>query len=187
MPARYHAIRKSTCSVCASGTFYPGEGSDSECAKCPPGYACNTTGIVLPTVLCAPGYFCLQGAWTRKPAFGPGGDCDETSWEPCDYGPCPVGYACPEGTGSPVLCQPGSFANEAMMASCATCPASQYCDGYNTATTIDCPRGHYCPRGTGIPPPKCPEGVCQCRCESLVPSLAMPRLFLFVSAKLLST
>lgn len=76
-------------------------------------------------------------------------------------GPCWVGYYCPAGTETPILCPPGSFSNETGLAECHGCPAGYYCPlGADTYEIYPCPQGHYCPdRTTQSDEFPCPAGT----------------------------
>ena len=148
---------------CPLGTYYPGLGNGanasaaSPCEPCAPGYACNSTGLATPKLLCANGTFCYSGASDPVPkAFGGGeSDCSEAEWHKCGYGPCPKGYECGEGTGVPSRCQPGIFSPDLGATVCEPCTAGFWCDGVASADVLPCPRGHYRPP-FALPGRSCP-------------------------------
>lgn len=70
------------------------------CYLCPATYACNSTGLSEPDVLCGEGYYCKQGAESPTPTCQAGSGM-------CDYGICPEGHYCPTGTSDPVICPAG--------------------------------------------------------------------------------
>ena len=70
---------------------------------------------------------------------------------------CPVGHYCEVGTGTPVLCVPGTYTNTMQNDVCLPCPAGSYCiTGSNPES---CPAGFYCPQGTGHGLWPCPAGT----------------------------
>ena len=110
--------------------------SEGDCIKCPAGLACETKGIkddltsvtIADATLsikykCAAGFFCLLGSPTRFPyTADPSGN----------WGPCPPGSYCPEGTSDPIPCPAGTYSNQ------ERATAITYC--------IDCPPGYICPQ-----------------------------------------
>ena len=101
--------------------------------------------------------------------------------------PCPIGLHCPRGSGQPVPCQPGFFANFSQAADCMVCPAGYYCEpeevvagnfrctyracvqaciyyfivcaGNSESGHNLCLPGFYCPTGTGRNMSACPAGT----------------------------
>jgi len=165
--------------ACPKGTYSPGEGSTGNssgfaCEPSPPGFACNKTGLAHATQECEAGFFCLAGAEEARPLDygGVGSGCSKQHWSECDYGPCPIGFECPTGTGAPQRCREGTYSPNRTLAECLPCPAGVYCDGSNlTAVTfakedtsllvlfLSCPKGRFCPPGTGSDQPRCPQGT----------------------------
>ena len=129
---------------------------------CSPGQVCNATGLANPVGEVEGGYFARVYAAFARPAYGSKTHvtCSEANWEDCDYGPCPAGYQCPQGTGEPVLCSEGTFSSNTTSVTCQTCPGRRRCPGIEgqTAYALPCFAGSYCPAGTGVLPPKCPPG-----------------------------
>ncbi|GFS22362.1 fibrillin-1-like [Elysia marginata] len=120
--------------------------SESQCIPCDPGRVCSGSGLTAPNGLCAAGYYCRGSAYTDKPRDG-GATGDF----------CPKGHYCPEGTGEPNTCIPGSFNNVTGLDYCFDCPAGFYCvDG---EIPLACPRGRYCPGNTTAAQPYCPRGT----------------------------
>ena len=68
-------------------------------------------GLSAPTGLCNPGFYCPGNNTVGNPTATP----------------CPIGLHCPEGSGVPVPCEPGTFTNLTQMSECLICPASFYC------------------------------------------------------------
>lgn len=75
---------------CPNGTYsnYSGNSHSDNCTLCDGGLVCSGGGLTEPNGVCAAGWYCIQGAYTDKPADG-GATGDV----------CPIGYYCPEGTG----------------------------------------------------------------------------------------
>jgi hypothetical protein len=98
--------------------------AESDCLACPAGKACEFKAISdIATDLpdCAAGFFCVSGASSRYP------------WELVsgEYGPCPVGYWCAEGTDVPTACVAGTFSNQERAISidyCLVCPPGFMCE-----------------------------------------------------------
>jgi len=72
---------------CAVGTFrnVTNGVSEEDCIPCSARYACEQTGTVSPTTLCAAGFYCRFGANTTTPRLGH--QADE----------CPAGHYCELG------------------------------------------------------------------------------------------
>ncbi|RUS80927.1 hypothetical protein EGW08_011308, partial [Elysia chlorotica] len=133
---------------CPNGTYsnVTGLHSESQCISCDPGRVCSGSGLTAPNGLCAAGYYCRGSAYTDRPRDG-GATGDV----------CPKGHYCPEGTGEPNTCIPGSFNNVTGLDYCFDCPAGFYCvDG---EIPLACPRGRYCPGNTTAAQPYCPRGT----------------------------
>ena len=64
------------------------------------------------------GFFCSGGAKSDVPV-------DDDRWG----GPCPAGYYCPEGTGVPKPCEPGTYNNDEQNEDCEICEAGFQCNG----------------------------------------------------------
>lgn len=107
---------------CDTGTYQPETGR-TKCLACPPGYACETTGMdaVTNTEFCSAGYYCKGGSKTKTPVGVDSGDiCKAGTY--CEEGsametPCPPGLACPS--------QAMSLAD----AKAKLCAAGYYCSG----------------------------------------------------------
>jgi len=134
---------------CTVGTFNPNKrGSDSSaCEACTGGWYCATEALEEPTEQCQEEYFCEQGAKTGNPDDDI--DHDPDVW----YGRCTVGHYCPEGTTTPISCEPGTYADATANAECTECGAGRNC---STTDSEPCPEGYYCEAGTV--PQKCPAG-----------------------------
>jgi hypothetical protein len=83
----------------------------TQCVDCDPGKHCNNTGLYQPTGDCDPGFYCPGGVDVSNPIATP----------------CPIGLHCPQGSGQPVPCPPGTFTNYTQAATCDICPAGFYC------------------------------------------------------------
>ncbi|XP_043937062.1 neurogenic locus notch homolog protein 1-like [Protopterus annectens] len=119
------------------------------CYPCPPGYYCDTLGMVSPK-WCPAGFYCVEGASSPQP-------CEQgtySNWgglkSKKDCIPCSSGMYC-SSTG---LTEPSGF-----------CEAGFYCsERASSATPLDglgsgiCPEGSFCPDGSAIPSP-CPPGT----------------------------
>lgn len=171
---------------CPVGTFNPRQGmiSAAECEDCPPGKMCTTTGLSDATVKCTAGYYCVRGVKVVNP---PG---DSTG------GACPAGHYCPEGTITPIACQPGTIndlTGSSSVADCKLCPQRYYCpyrgktssDYYigTATTTFYCSAGYLCFSGASIPTPtdtttgrKCAIGT-YCVADALVETNCAPGTF----------
>lgn len=156
---------------CPRGTYLNeiGRYAENHCNPCSPGYACDTTGIDIPTLKCAAGYYCTEGSISSHPVGFESGDL------------CPPGYYCPEGTANfqdtpcdngtysnatgnqaasdCTLCDPGLVCNGvALTTPTGVCDTGYFCRGGakyekpndDGATGAPCPVGHYCPPGTGM-------------------------------------
>ena len=123
----------------------------SECTSCPAGYFCQDLALTMPTGLCEAGYFCSSGVNTSEPAFAFTGI----------GGICPEGHSCPQGSGAPVPCVPGTYSNSTGQSECSICPEGFYCLASSTDFMSNiCPVGHYCPHGTQFDTEyPCPAGT----------------------------
>ena len=126
-----------TPSICSEGfTSAPESG---HCDPCPSGFYCDTEGLALATVLsenlCPEGLFCPE----------------QLAWHPSVNESlllCPLGHYCPTATETPLLCKPGSFADEEGVAECFECLAGSYClEGADELTGL-CHPGFFCPPGS---------------------------------------
>lgn len=127
---------------CPYGTFSGNTAaiSGATCLPCSPGFFCNASAIVAPSVECWAGFYC------------PGGDVTPTLV-------CPTGSFCAAGVADPVMCEPGTYQDEVGQASCKECPSGYYCVS-NTTTPVPCPAGHYCTNGTKYATEfPCPSGT----------------------------
>ena len=78
-------------------------------------------------------------------------------------GPCPGGYYCPLGTGSPYSfpCPVGFYRNGSARESfqdCTECVSGHYCNEEGLAEPKVCTQGHFCVSGSTFPQP-CPLGT----------------------------
>ncbi|KAH8098534.1 dihydrolipoyllysine-residue acetyltransferase [Aureococcus anophagefferens] len=104
--------------------------------------------------VCAGGYFCRnanEGAPSTTPL------CLDDACAG-DYGLCPAGSSCANGTSEPAACAAGTYGPTVGLDACLACPAGRMCNGTNTTHYADCPRGGFCPAGTGATPEPCPKG-----------------------------
>lgn len=122
---------------CPAGTFNneTHANSSSYCKTCTGGFYCETTGLGFPTGKCGPGFYCLQGSNLKSPT-------NTTA----DYGPCPMGHHCPEGTAVPFKCPAGTYNGNTGQVNCTMCPENYYCPRGSSNFT-QCPIGYYCPNG----------------------------------------
>ncbi|KAG2866757.1 hypothetical protein PC113_g2544 [Phytophthora cactorum] len=187
------------CVPCPPGEYCETPGLLLPTASCHPGYYC-IGGAAIPTQMETPaGFFSLVGATAPSPC-PPGQFNLYPAQDKCVICPagfycglpgtitptiCPTGNYCPEGTGLPVKCQPGTFADVqglVKIEQCEPCPSGQYCDSYGLSAPSGpclagfvcsggspvanpmgqsygyvCPAASYCPDGTGSAIP-CPVG-----------------------------
>ncbi|KAJ6656075.1 hypothetical protein lerEdw1_004481 [Lerista edwardsae] len=111
----------------------------------------------------------------RNLTVNPAHQVDSASFLPTGNDVCPPGHFCPNGTGYPVPCPPGSFsAFQGLVAKreCQPCPAGLYCShsGISELSQMSpcsegdgihgyrCPRGFQCPKGSGLELP-CEPGT----------------------------
>ncbi|OMJ93310.1 hypothetical protein SteCoe_3776 [Stentor coeruleus] len=129
----YCQTGSSTETPCPAGKFGAGVRLtvESDCAPCPYGYYCATTGLTAPTGQCSSGYFCEENS--------------QSSTE----NDCTVGHYCPAGSFEPVPCYYGTYQPSTAQSSCDSCPEGKYCERH-TDSGLDCPAGYYCPLGTRI-------------------------------------
>jgi hypothetical protein len=159
-PAR---TRFSTEFLCPNGTYSDSFSlrNESQCTPCTSGYYCATKGLTAPTGKCREGYFCGGGSSVATPhESGESGLQISYVGETCveslnttlnDI--CPPGHYCPEGSGSPHPCPPGtnsSATNLANVTDCPPCTRGFYCPLSGTVFAVrPCQAGYYCPTGTG--------------------------------------
>ena len=116
-----------------------------ECTPCEPGQYCTGYGNIYPDGNCTAGYYCASNASTSAPTDSVTGDV------------CPIGHYCPQGSGQPLPCEPGTFADTTLNDQCLLCTSGRYCiTGSNPQA---CPAGYYCPEGTGHVWQSCPKGT----------------------------
>ena len=81
-----------------------------------------------------PGYYCTYGVDRAQPDDLSPSLINGTCQLPGGYtgvgGVCPAGHFCPQGSGMPIACEAGSYANITGLSVC-----------------WDCPEGYYCPEG----------------------------------------
>jgi len=80
---------------------------------CPPGKYCAHAGLDSPTDNCTAGYYCNEKSTVANQNI------------------CPEGRYCPEGTATPQLCPPGTFASgigSKVLSDCMNCTAGHYCE-----------------------------------------------------------
>lgn len=51
-------------------------------------------------------------------------------------GPCTIGHYCPEGTGNPKPCEPGTYNLEEQNFECRACEAGYQCNGMFSSSAI---------------------------------------------------
>ena len=118
--------------------------SASECTICTAGMYCATLGATEPTGSCDPGYYC------------PANTANSNS-QPAAY-KCPIAHYCPSNSSQPIMCPPGTYANETQTSVCNSCPTGYFCA--NGAIVSACPMGFYCPQGTtSVNFKPCPRGT----------------------------
>lgn len=98
-PPRHPLPKANTGNIWYNDTI-TGEPYRTYCTLCPATFACNSTGLTAPDVLCAEGYFCKLGSSAPQPYCQAGEGL-------CQYGICPEGNYCPTGTSDPISCPPG--------------------------------------------------------------------------------
>ena len=119
--------------------------SEDQCQSCDPGKYCPSPGLTQPYANCTAGYYCSSNATSPAPVDAITGNI------------CPTGHYCPIGTGVPIPCSAGTYANTTQNDLCDICPAGQFCT--NGETPELCPAGFYCPEGTGFNWQSCPPGT----------------------------
>ncbi|ETO67181.1 hypothetical protein F444_15794 [Phytophthora nicotianae P1976] len=187
------------CVPCPPGEYCETPGLLLPTGSCHPGFYCIGEATI-PTQMETPaGFFSLVGAAAPSPC-PPGQFNLYPAQDKCAICPagfycglpgtitptiCPSGNYCPEGTGLPVKCLPGTFADVqglVKIEQCEPCPSGQYCDSYglsapsgpclagfvcsgaspvanpmNQSYGYVCPPASYCPEGTASAIP-CPVG-----------------------------
>ena len=131
-----HELKK-----CPAGTYTPLSNlSDvGQCTQCDPGKYCNLPGQTTYSGLCSAGFYCSLGVDTANPTGNHTGI----------GGVCPPGSHCPEGSGVPISCEAGTYAEQEGQASCTLCEAGYYCLSNSiTYRHTPCLAGYYCPRTT---------------------------------------
>ena len=146
--------------------------------RCPAGFYClNGTQTSDPfrndTTLrpypCSPGTYCASGTGYNTVKEGDflyaqpcsaGFYCEAASVSATGSGPCPPGFVCPKGTGTPIptprgyfalfpgtieatACLPGFFAPLIESVECYPCPPGNSCDGEGLLSPELCPPGTY--------------------------------------------
>lgn len=145
-------------SSCPAGTFNPREGltTQDDCQYCTPGYYCLKAALTGVTGLCDPGYYCTFGSSTKKPTTYSSTDGD--------YGQCPAGSYCEQGSPLPVKCPTGTYNPDLLASSeseCLPCDEGSYCTNTGLSDVEgDCYAGYYCPSGStlGVTVPRPTEG-----------------------------
>ncbi|KAM9299008.1 uncharacterized protein PAF06_016002 [Gastrophryne carolinensis] len=154
---------------CPRGYYNPDPGTHSldSCLPCTPGHYCGLEGLGAVSGQCDAGWFCVSAAWTPQPF-----DLDNYTSANClcpatsTGGKCLPGFYCPRGTTEPIACPPGSYCQEAGLASpSGDCAAGYFCSGGATLQEPTdavqgniCPPGTFCSNGSHHPQP-CPSGT----------------------------
>eukprot|EP00752_Nemacystus_decipiens_P010330 g9202.t1 len=138
----------------------------TECSTCTAGHYCSIAGQDSPEGPCAAGYYCNGGATTATPdsnsSTGYRGDTcvDRSNGTSNDL--CPPGHFCPEGSGAPEPCPPGTSSSSFGVVSaddCPDCPAGFYCPNWGTSNaTLECTEGFYCEGGDANATEACTAG-----------------------------
>lgn len=122
----------------------------SDCAICPSGHYCPTTGMSTPT-LCPQGFYCPLGTTQPEPCpLGTyGGATGLTDSKSCTL--CPSGYYCPQKslTSATLLCDAGYYCiagakrpEPTDLVTGQLCPSGGYCTAGTTAP-LTCPAGQF--------------------------------------------
>ncbi|KDO27716.1 hypothetical protein SPRG_22196, partial [Saprolegnia parasitica CBS 223.65] len=161
---------------CPAGTYsnLTGLAATTDCLSCPPGFFCQTSGLVQPSGPCMAGYTCTGGAMFPNPnGQSYGTICPAGMYCPLGSAlplPCPLGTYRPNTLGQNLTdCTPspgGTFSNATgLTAPTGVCSAGYYCTSTAfIATPTDgvtgnlCPVGFFCPLGSSSPL-KCVEGT----------------------------
>ncbi|XP_033646870.1 uncharacterized protein LOC117306372 isoform X1 [Asterias rubens] len=166
---------------CQPGTYNnaTGQGNVTSCKYCPPGWFCESAGLVEPSGQCDPGFYCNGGSDEKRPfdegelvslptsgylfpndTCHPTFDCVCPAFDMSTGGLCGPGYYCPIGSPAAQNCRGGMYCETpGLEEPTGNCSAGFYCN--HTSTVPDqyiCPAGHYCEVGTAVPTP-CPEGM----------------------------
>ncbi|XP_064629316.1 zonadhesin-like [Lineus longissimus] len=135
--AGYHAnyTGLKNCILCpARFLCYPGR----DPVICPRGWYCQGPGLVNATGLMHAGY------WSRRRSTIPTPGDDDNP----DYGICPKGFYCPEGSRAPIPCPHGTYGfrkGYGSLDKCEACPPGKACPWKNmTGPGPDCLQGYYC-------------------------------------------
>jgi hypothetical protein len=115
----------STPTPCPAGTFSNQERaiSDDYCIICPPGFMCETAGLMQPTRPTAIGVRTGDAILENQV-------CSTTNSQ-----------YCPLGTFIAQQCPTGYFQDVASQGKCKECPAGQYC---LNGSAVNCLAGYYC-------------------------------------------
>eukprot|EP00826_Nyctotherus_ovalis_P040470 TRINITY_DN3998_c0_g4_i3.p1 TRINITY_DN3998_c0_g4~~TRINITY_DN3998_c0_g4_i3.p1 ORF type:complete len:803 (+),score=116.19 TRINITY_DN3998_c0_g4_i3:2604-5012(+) len=172
---------------CPAGTYNDFSVEASECAKCPAGSKCSSTGTITPT-LCSPGEYSAEGAsdctvcedgyFCPEPGISKehmessfkcyaGMFCSATA--PKDIYPklskhgCTEGKYCPEGTLKEIDCPPGTynpFKGRESIEECIVTPAGHYTSQSGQTVYHKCDPGHFCLSGSSSATQyPCPAGT----------------------------
>eukprot|EP00960_Hanusia_phi_P034309 750985-Hanusia_phi.AAC.8 len=97
---------------CPQGFYNPRMASKdiNSCMICPAGHFCDSIGLSQVNATCTAGYFCPNGSTV--------GDLPSNI--------CPKGFECPEGSGWPLLCKPGTFSSTLGSIKCQLVKAGFY-------------------------------------------------------------
>ena len=151
-PKGYYCPLKSISPIpCPPGTFRDSiDGQQlSDCSPCTAGKYCETYGLEAVSGDCAAGYFCEIGSPYEKPA-----ELVDDAANNKQYGPCPVGHYCEQGTTSRNQnpCDAGKYNPSELgesAADCLECTAGRYCSGTGNSDDSNlCDAGHHCPEGS---------------------------------------
>ena len=159
----------STQHPCPIGTYNNNTGrmNNSDCVLCDAGSYCDAAGLSEPTGYCDAGYYCVLGAVTATPRPSLSQAYQLMLMGSLVYSflnetgsICPVGHFCPQGSGQPQPCSPGTFCpQEGLAEPVGLCSAGYHCPiGAPRPDYQPCEPGHFCPDGTSTQL-KCPPGT----------------------------
>lgn len=129
-----HQCAGGSLSPCAASSFAPrGSTVCTPCARCQPGRYETTT--------CA-----SDGSGDTTCGTCPSGRYQNSSGASACL-PCPRGFACEEGSVTPLACLPGQYQDEEAASLCKVCSAGRYQDESSQESCLLCPQGAFCEAG----------------------------------------